>query len=89
LLNKIPEPRTVIVTMQGLTGGTMSVVGLDQPEDRSFAVRLEPDRLRTLKVYVRQPRDRIEGKVQSFTFVVEDKSSFETDNYVASFDAPE
>src|SRR5690606_35572123 len=73
LLNKIPEPRTVVVTMQGLRGGAMSVVGLDQPEDRAFAVRLDPDRLRTLKVYVRQPRDEISGRAQTFTFVVEDK----------------
>lgn len=89
LLNKIPEPRTVVVTIEGLDGGAMSVVGLDQPEDRAFTVRLEPDRLRTLKVYVRQPRDEISGRAQTFTFVVEDKSSFETDHYVASFAAPE
>jgi len=89
LLNKIPEPRSVMVTIQGLRGGTMSVVGIDQPEDRSFAVRLEPDRLRTLKVYVRQPRAETTGRAQRFTFIVEDKSSFETDRYVAGFEAPE
>ena len=89
LLNKIPEPRTVIVTMQGLPGGAMSIVGYDQPEDRSFAVRLEPDRLRTLKVYVRQPRDALAGRSQQFSFVVEDKSSFEADTYTATFEAPE
>ena len=88
LLNKIPEPRTIIVTLQGLRGAEMSVVGLDQPADRSFAVSVEPDRLRTLKVYVTQPRDHIEGAVQSFGFVIEDKASFETDRYTASFEAP-
>lgn len=89
LLNKIPEPRTVIVTMQGLRGGAMSVVGLDQPEDRSFAMRLEPDRLQTLKVYVRQPRGEVSGRVQNFSFVVEDRSSLDTDRYLTSFEAPE
>ncbi len=47
--------------------------GLDQPEDRLFAVEVEPDRLKTLKVYVRQPADLIAGRSQSFNFVVEDK----------------
>ncbi|MCO5160626.1 MAG: cytochrome c oxidase accessory protein CcoG [Mesorhizobium sp.] len=89
LLNKIPEPRTIIVTLQGLKGAEMSVVGIDQPADRSFAVRVEPDRLATLKVYVRQPAEAIEGKVQSFRFVIEDKSSYESDSYDAQFDAPE
>lgn len=88
LLNKIPEQRTVIVTMQGLPGGGMTVMGMSQPEDRSFAVQLEPDRLRTLKVYVRQPKEQVKGHVQSFNFVVEDKSSLEADTYVTSFEAP-
>jgi len=89
LLNMIPEPRTVIVTLQGLPGAEMSVVGHDQPEDRSFAVQVEPDRLKTLKVYVRQPREHVAGPTQVFSFVAEDKSSFETDHYTATFNAPE
>ena len=89
LLNMIPEPRTIIVTLQGLPGAEMSVVGHDQPEDRSFAVQVEPDRLKTLKIYVRQPREFVEGPSQSFGFVVEDKSSYETDRYTATFRAPE
>ena len=88
LLNMIPEPRTVIVTLQGLKGAQMTVVGLDQPEDRSFAIAVEPDKLKTLKVYVRQPAEYIEGSSQSFNFVVEDKSSYETDSYTAMFEAP-
>lgn len=89
LLNKIAEPRTVVVSMEGLDGGAMSVVGLDEPEARAFSVSLEPDRLRTLKVYVRQPRELVAGRVQRFRFIVEDRSSLETDSYTASFDAPE
>jgi cytochrome c oxidase accessory protein FixG len=89
LLNKIPEPRTVIVTLQGLPDAAMTVVGMGTQEDRSFAVEVEPDRLRTLRIYVRQPQDAIEGKDQKFTFVVEDKSSFERDSYTANFVAPE
>ena len=88
LLNMIPEPRTIVVTLQGLEGAEMTMVGLDQPEGRSFAVEVEPDRLRTLKVYVRQPADLVVGQSQTFNFVVEDKSSFESDTYTATFEAP-
>ena len=87
LLNKIPEPRTIIVTLQGLRGAEMSVVGIDQPEDRSFAVRVYPDRLTSLKVYVRQPAANAADEVQHFRFVIEDKSSYETDSYLAKFEA--
>lgn len=89
LLNMIPEPRTIILTMEGLPGANMSVIGFDQPEDRSIAVLAEPDRLKTLKVFVRQPKEFVEGTTASFKFVVEDKSSFERDDYVATFKAPE
>lgn len=89
LLNMIPEPRTVILTMQGLPGANMSVIGYDQPEDRSIAVLVEPDRLKTIKVFVRQPREFVDGTAASFKFIVEDKSSFERDDYVATFKAPE
>ncbi|MGE0500561.1 MAG: cytochrome c oxidase accessory protein CcoG [Rhizobiaceae bacterium] len=89
LLNMIPEPRTIIVTMQGLRGAEMRLVGSDRPPDRSFAVDVEPDRLKTLKIYVRQPAGNIAGPAETFNFVVEDKASFETDTYTATFNAPE
>jgi cytochrome c oxidase accessory protein FixG len=89
LLNKIPEPRTIIVSLQGLRGGEMSIGGLNQPPDRSFAVNVEPDRLKTLRVFVRQPQGEAKSTSQTFRFVVEDKSSFETDTYDATFEAPE
>ncbi|TIP96865.1 MAG: cytochrome c oxidase accessory protein CcoG, partial [Mesorhizobium sp.] len=85
----IPEPRTIVVTMQGLRGAEMSVVGIDLPADRSFAVAVEPDRLKMLKDFVRQPADRVGGATQTFKFRVEDKASCETDEYTATFNAPE
>jgi len=89
LLNMIPEPRTIIVTLQGLPGAEMSVVGMDHSAVRSFAVEAEPDRLKTLKVFVRQPREFVVGPTQHFTFEVKDKSGAESDRYEATFDAPD
>jgi len=89
LLNMIPEPRTITVTLQGLDGAGMTVVGMDQPEGSSFAVQVEPDKLKTLKVYVRQPSASIKSPAEPFNFFVEDKSSFESDRYTATFESPE
>jgi len=89
LLNMIPEPRTIILTMQGLRGANMTVIGIDQPEDRSVAIRVEPDRLTTIRVFVRLPAEMV-GKVDTgFSFIAEDKSSYETDSYAAKFSIPE
>ncbi|CAH2396922.1 cytochrome c oxidase accessory protein CcoG [Mesorhizobium ventifaucium] len=89
LLNMIPEPRTIVVTMQGLADAEMSVVGIDMPADRSLSVPVEPDRLKMLKIFVSQPAEQINARAQTFKFRVEDKASFESDEYTATFNAPE
>ncbi|TPJ27400.1 cytochrome c oxidase accessory protein CcoG [Mesorhizobium sp. B2-7-2] len=89
LLNMIPAPRTIEVMLQGLDGGEMSIVGVDQAPSRSFSVAVEPDRLKVLKVFVRQPADRIREPAQSFEFRIEDKASSESAEYIASFNARE
>lgn len=89
LLNMIPEPRNITVTLEGLPGGEMSVVGMEHAPERSFVVEVEPDKLKTLKVFVRQPRENIVGQTQHFSFVVEDKAGSDSDRYHATFDAPE
>ncbi|EXL06718.1 cytochrome c oxidase accessory protein CcoG [Aquamicrobium defluvii] len=91
LLNKIPEERTVTVSLGELPGATMNVVGLDHEEGSAITVTLEPDRARSLKVYVRQPREdaKSPGKAQRLVFHVEDKSSLDSADYVTSFETPE
>ncbi len=89
LLNMIPEPRVIFVSIQGLPGAVMTANGIDQPEGRSLAIPVDPDKLRTLKFFVRQPAHHVTGETQHFRFVVEDKASFETDDYTATFNAPE
>jgi len=90
LLNMVPEPRVFTLALQGLPGGEMSIVGSDDPPGTRFTVEVEPDRLRTLKVYVSQPPDRIAGTGQHFTFAVEEQGGMgESASYTATFDAPE
>lgn len=89
LLNMIPEPRAIIVTLQGLSSAEMSAVGVDRSPARSFTTLADPDRLKTLKVFVRQPADQIKGVTQRFKFRIEDEAGLESAEYTATFNAPE
>lgn len=88
ILNMIPEPRVIFLSLAGLPGGTMAINEVDQPIGVSFAIPVEPDKLRQLKVFVAQPQDYVEPGSSGFRFVVEDKSSGERDIYDAVFEAP-
>ncbi len=89
LLNKVPEVRTVLVSLHDLPGATMNVVGIDLPDSVSVPVTLEPDRTKSLKIYVRQPRELGAGGVQALRFTVEDRSTLEAADYTTSFESPE
>jgi polyferredoxin len=89
LLNMIPQPRTIELTLEGLDGGEMSIVGMEQAPGRSFSIPVEPDRLKVLKVFVRQPTGEIKAPAQSFVFRIDDPASSESAEYTASFNAPE
>jgi cytochrome c oxidase accessory protein FixG len=88
LLNMIPEPRTIFLSLEGLPGATMSINGLDQPDGVSFAIPVEPDKLRSLRVFVSQPLNSVQAGKTTFHFVAEDKQSFESDTYDAVFEGP-
>ncbi|PWK63404.1 cytochrome c oxidase accessory protein CcoG [Aminobacter sp. AP02] len=88
LLNMVPQPRNFELSIEGLAGANMSVVGLDQPESRSITTEVEADKLKTIRVYVRQPLENL-AEGQSFKFVVVDKAGSERASYVAKFNVPE
>lgn len=89
LLNMIPEPRVIFLSIEGLPGATMTAPGIDQPPSTSLAISVDPDRLREIKLHITQPKEYIDGSVAKFRLVAEDKSSTERDVYVANFNAPE
>ncbi|WP_027168928.1 cytochrome c oxidase accessory protein CcoG [Mesorhizobium sp. WSM3224] len=89
LVNMIAAPRTIMLSLEGLAGAEMSVVGVDLPAGRSFAIPVAPDRLTMLKVFVRQPANQVSKPAQSFAFRIGDEASSESAEYTASFNAPE
>ncbi|MCB8838587.1 cytochrome c oxidase accessory protein CcoG [Aurantimonas sp. VKM B-3413] len=89
LLNMIPEPREFRLSLEGLPGATMYSDDLSQPEGRSFAVKVDPDRLRTLKFFVVEPASAVKPGTTDFRFVLNDMNSSESAVYDAAFEAPE
>ncbi len=89
LLNMIPEPRTITVSLDGLDGASLAVVGNDAAEGRSFDVPVEPDKLTTMKVFVRLSPGANAPAEQTFKFIVEDRASHERAAYTATFFSPE
>ncbi|MEP0521300.1 MAG: cytochrome c oxidase accessory protein CcoG [Hyphomicrobiales bacterium] len=88
ILNMLQEPRVIFLTLEGLPGATMTVSGVDQPEGVSFAIPVEPDKLRALRVFVKQPKQHVEQGSSEFRLIAQDKQSNETDVYVTVFEAP-
>ncbi|CAD7022915.1 cytochrome c oxidase accessory protein CcoG [Pseudorhizobium endolithicum] len=89
LLNMIPEPRTILLSLDGLPEATMKINGLTSEDDRQFAISVDPDKATALKVFVTLPADALPDGSDGFSFVAEDRSSHERDRYDATFYAPE
>ena len=90
ILNMIPEPRDIYLSLSGLPGGSMTINGINSSGYSTVRIPVAPDRVRELRVFVTQYKDLVEsGKSTPFKFIVEDRQSFETDVYEANFETPE
>jgi cytochrome c oxidase accessory protein FixG len=88
LLNMVPEPRTITLSLDGLPGATISIAEMPEATGRSVDIPVEPDKLRALHVFVSQvPQLTQKGRVE-FKFHAVDRQSFEFDQYNATFEVP-
>ncbi|MBY5410842.1 cytochrome c oxidase accessory protein CcoG [Rhizobium leguminosarum] len=86
VLNMVPAPRDVTITLVGLEGATMRIPELGKQDRRSFTVHAEPDAATTLKVFVtRKPEG---AEISEFLFVTEDTGHSDRATYRAAFNAP-
>ena len=89
LLNMVPEPRVITLTLEDLPGATMTIPTLAKDAGDRFDVPADPDQATALKVFVTLPKDGISAAVTSFRFIAEDRERGERAVYDASFNAPE
>ncbi|WP_343313637.1 cytochrome c oxidase accessory protein CcoG [Brucella sp. BE17] len=89
LLNMIPEPRTFRLSIEGLPGAKLTVQDEASEADGDYDVPVEPDRLKTLRVFVTLPRDAIAEPRRDYEIEVRDANGSEHARYKATFMAPE
>ncbi|QLF70586.1 cytochrome c oxidase accessory protein CcoG [Peteryoungia desertarenae] len=88
ILNMIPQPRDIQITLDWLPEATMKINGVSEAPGKSFTVSAEPDEATTLKVFVTLPGDKVAWASEEIRFIAEDTQSDERDEYVSVFNAP-
>ena len=88
LLNMLPEQRTISVSIDGLPGAYLTVAEMPEIQGRSADIAVEPDKLRSLHLYVTQSAQLTTAAQEQFKIMAHDKQSAEQSTYVAQFDVP-
>ena len=90
VLNMVPQPRKVVLQLDNqLPGATMTVAGDEGMSLVSTEVTLEPDRLKTLRVFIKADPKQLSAGANAFSFVVTDTTTGERAEYTATFNSPE
>jgi len=85
-LNKQHAPRRLTLSIEGLPGAALTVIG-DQQQDSVLDV--PADDLRSFRVYVREPAGAIEKPSTPFSFVLTDAATGRSVRYETMFRGPE
>ncbi|MDS7597050.1 cytochrome c oxidase accessory protein CcoG [Agrobacterium tumefaciens] len=88
ILNMVPEPRTVSLTIEGIPNAVMKINGMQTMPSRAFDVLVEPDEATALKVFVTLPGEDVSRASENFEFIVSDGQGHETARYDAVFNGP-
>ncbi len=90
LLNKSYETRNYRLSLDGLPGATLTIVGVENGAQSKLAVA--PDDLRAVKAYVMLPRDaarQLPAAQNAMAFVIEDLSAGSQTRHPTTFRGPE
>lgn len=89
LLNMVPQPRDFTLSVEGLPDARVVVQDVAPQTDDTYIISVEPDRVRTLRLFISMPAESIDEPIQNFTIHVSDIQDKESANYKATFIAPE
>lgn len=89
ILNMVPEPRTIQLSIDGLPGANISIAEMEEVKGRSADIPVEPDKLRALRVFVSVSPQMLKAGQTHFRIIASDHQSFETGVYNAIFEVPE
>ena len=85
ILNMMPEPRSFRVSLEDLPGGTMLLSAKDEPSD-TLVIDAEPDKLKSVKIFVKADPETLGPGVHDFSFVAQDLNGAENAHYSAKFE---
>jgi cytochrome c oxidase accessory protein FixG len=86
VLNMVPKPRTIELTLSGIDDAAMRIPELGKEEGRRFTIDAAPDAVKTVKVFV--TRKPTSSAVSEFLFSIEDADHADRATYRAAFNAP-
>ncbi|MEO9168053.1 MAG: cytochrome c oxidase accessory protein CcoG [Aestuariivirga sp.] len=86
LLNMVPEPRNITLSIDGLPGAYMSAAEMPEIQGRSADISVDADKLRSLHIFVTQSAQLANAGQSQFKIIARDKQSSESDTYSAQFD---
>jgi cytochrome c oxidase accessory protein FixG len=87
--NMRTEPRQFILTVSGLPGAMMTIAGSDAEPASALTLDVEPDKVRSVKVYVRAAADVLTSEHSAISFTIVEGNGGETSGYTSSFAAPD
>lgn len=88
ILNMVAEPSTFEVRICGLPNALVKIAGEEENLGLELAIDVEPDKLRSTKIYVTVLKSDITGTDMKFNFIVKRENGEETATYNANFVTP-
>lgn len=89
LLNMVTEPRQFELAIAGLPQAQIHVADHETNSSGRYIVNAEPDRLKTLRLFITVPQEATVPGSTAFTMTVHDINGTESADYKATFIAPE
>jgi len=88
ILNKQRKPRFFSLTVNGVRGATMRVLGQKDSGEAVVILEAKPDRVATYKIYVRAPADQLKGKRTDIVFQLTDSRAGTVARRTSFFQGP-
>ncbi|MEZ5931626.1 MAG: cytochrome c oxidase accessory protein CcoG [Alphaproteobacteria bacterium] len=74
VLNRVREDKTYTLTLEGLDGAKLSVLGLDEGDGSKAALDAKPDQVSTYRLFVTVPKGTVDDPVEDLRVVLTDQA---------------
>ncbi len=89
VLNQVREPKTYELTVEGLDGATLRVLGLEAGNGRAALLEAKPDQVSTYRIFVTAPSASVREAVQDLHVVLTDQDDGEAFGFETIFRGPQ